>query len=109
METIKLPEETIKDLELLMGICKEETPDCVFTLVDTEGTELWCSLPSTIIEEMEGGDEEYVLEVWDIKRQNKLAWFGVMPYEDDGVCWTYAGNEMSDKIFHLFFERKDIR
>ena len=105
METIKLPEETIKDLTSLMQICREEVPDCVFSLVDTADNELWCSLPSTIIEEMEGGDEEYVLEIWDAKRTKRVAWFGVMPYEDDGVCWNYGGNELSDKIFKLFFER----
>ena len=56
---------------------------------------------------MEGGDEEYVLEVWEnSKRLNKVALFGIMPYEPDGVCWNYGGNEIAEKIFNLYFERK---
>lgn len=100
-----LPEETVEHFTILTQICKEICPDCRFTVVDTEGNEVWASLSEILLEEMDGGDEDYVLEVWDDKRQNRLAWFGVMPYEPDGVCWDYGGSETAEKIFKLYFER----
>ena len=104
--SIELPEETKTQFCKIVSVCIEVCPDCVFSLVDSEGDELWCSLPETLLESMEGGDEEYVLEVWEnSKRLNKVAWFGIMPYEPDGVRWNYCSTETADKIFNLYFER----
>lgn len=101
-----LPEETVKNFKILTQACEEVCPNCVFSLVDSDGNEVWCSLPETLLEGMDGGDEEYVLEVWETsKRQNKLAWFGIIPYEPDGVCWNYGSSETGEKIFKLYFER----
>lgn len=101
--SIALPEETKTQFCKLVSVCKEVCPDCVFSLVDSEGDEVWCSLPETLLKSMEGWDEMQYLEVWEnSKRLNKVAWFGIMPYEPDGVCWNYGGNEIADKIFERF-------
>ena len=98
--SIELPEETKTQFCKLVSVCKEVCPDCVFSLVDSVGNEVWCSLPETLLKSMEGWDEMQHLEVWEnSKRLNKVAWFGIMPYEPDGVCWNYGGNEIADKIF----------
>ena len=98
-----LPEETKTQFCKLVSVCKELCPDCVFSLVDSGGDEVWCSLAETLLKSMDGGDENYVLEVWEnSKRLNKVAWFGIMPYEPDGVCCNYGGNEIADKIFERF-------
>lgn len=102
---MKLPKETITNFKLLVKLCQEICPDCIFALVDTEGNEVWCNLTDTLLEELQGGDEEQTLEVWDSNRLNKLTWFGIMPYEPDGVCWNYCANELGNKIFRKFFER----
>ena len=105
--SIALPEETKTQFCKLVSVCKEVCPDCFFSLVDSEDNEVWCSLLETLLESMEGGDEMQYLEVWEnSKRLNKVAWFGIMPYEQDGVCCNYGGNEIADKIFNLYFERK---
>lgn len=103
---MKLPEETIKNFKILIEACEEVCPNCVYSLVDSEDNEVWCNLVETLLESMEGGDELQHLEVWeDSKRLNKVAWFGIMPYEPDGVCWNYSGTETAEKIFNLYFER----
>ena len=66
--SIALPEETKTQFCNLVSVCKEVCPDCVFSLVDREDNEVWCSLPETLLESMEGGDEEYVLEVWETQK-----------------------------------------
>lgn len=90
-----IPTENAKAFEYLLESCKRLEPLCHFVLNDSEGNSIKSRNIDELLKEMDGGDEEYCLEVY--KAKELLGWFGILPYEDDGVAYDYGLNQFTER------------
>lgn len=101
-----LPQTTIEHLNALMQACKEVLPDCRFALYDTENATMQTENPQCVIDEMQGGDEEYGLEVYDSTSQYQCTFY-LLPYEEEDMIFDYNSNQIADQIFNLYLTKTE--
>lgn len=82
-------------IRMLIEICFREYPDGVFEVRDTEGFVCKTRKADSILNEIDGGDEEIGLNFYD-GHGKFLGWFGILPYEEDPDCIIF---DMSDNKF----------
>lgn len=97
IETKYIPSENAEKIIELLNKCKEEYPEMIFYIYDTESFVCKSQNPDEILEEIDGGDEEIGINCWVNKEM--IGWFGCFPYEEpDSIFFDCSDNNFCRKI-----------
>ena len=100
-----IQQENADLIKKLMELCNEERENISFKIYDTERCVIYTRNIDKIIDEMDGGDEEFGINIIDRETKKCLAWFGVFPYEDfDSVIFDHSDNDFCDNVFNKLFK-----
>ena len=109
-ETKYIPSENAEKIIELLNKCKEEYPEMIFYIYDTESFVCKSQNPDKILEEIDGGDEEIGINCW-VNGENSwvngemIGWFGCFPYEEpDSIFFDCSDNNFCNKIYREITE-----
>jgi hypothetical protein len=99
-----ISQENADLIKKLMELCNEEKENISFKIYDTESCVIYTRNIDKIIDEMDGGDEEFGINIVDRETKNYIGWFGVLPYEDfDDVIFDHTDNDLCNNVFNKLF------
>lgn len=99
-----IPQENADLIIKFMKTCEEIHSNIAFKVYDTECCVIYTRRIEKIIDEIDGGDEEFGFNVIDRETKEVLGWFGVLPYEDkDGVIFDHSDNDFCEKVWKKLF------
>lgn len=96
-ETKYIPSENAEKITEFLNKCKEEYPEMIFYIYDTESFVCKSQNPDKILEKIDGGDEEIGINCW--VNGEMIGWFGCFPYEEpDSMFFDCNFNNFCRKI-----------
>lgn len=102
-ETKYIPSENAEKIIELLNKCKEQYPEMIFYIYDTESFVCKSQNPDKILEEIDGGDEEIGINCW--VNGEMIGWFGCFPYEEpDSIFFDCSDNNFCNKIYREITE-----
>ena len=102
-ETKYIPSENAEKIIELLNKCKEQYPEMIFYIYDTESFVCKSQDPDKILEEIDGGDEEIGINCW--VNGEMIGWFGCFPYEEpDSIFFDCSDNNFCNKIYREITE-----
>lgn len=102
-ETKYIPSENAEKIIELLNKCKEQYPEMIFYIYDTESFVCKSQDPDKILEEIDGGDEEIGINCW--VNGEMIGWFGCFPYEEpDSIFFDCSDNNFCNKIYREIME-----
>ena len=102
-ETKYIPSENAEKIIELLNKCKEQYPEMIFYIYDTESFVCKSQDPDKILEEIDGGDEEIGINCWI--NGEMIGWFGCFPYEEpDSIFFDCSDNNFCNKIYREITE-----
>lgn len=102
-ETKYIPSENAEKITELLNKCKEEYPEMIFYIYDTESFVCKSQNTDKILEKIDGGDEEIGINCW--VNGKMIGWFGCFPYEEpDSIFFDCRDNDFCNKIYREIME-----